>query len=57
MHTWRPEKGVRCLGAEVTGDCQLSYCVCWELNSGLLQEYCMFLTAGLSGQPSPPFEW
>lgn len=57
MHTWRPEKGVRCLGAEVTSDCQLPYCVCWELNSGLLQEYCMFLTAGLSGQPSPPFEW
>ena len=37
IFVWRPEEGVRCLEAGVTGGCVLPHCVCWELKPGPLQ--------------------
>lgn len=35
---YKPKKKAGCPRSEVTDDCETGLCVCWELNSGPIQE-------------------
>lgn len=50
VHAEAGKEGVRSLGTEITGSCEL-LCGCWKLNLGPLEEQPVILTDKLSLQP------